>query len=204
MKKKSFLTLLLLFSTAHLHAQNNTIINEYNSLYNEYASCAKKKSIVAPWLLNGRFVDYGEGEIRIKLSNGLYDTIPFIYHKGNMVFYESNYNKLLSYENDLCHDSKHNLCPQVQIVLNCFVLITDSIYSYIFETTFPLDWIICYYIDDQMYSTVYRITIDSKGNYIVSIDTYGYYLSYGIINERHSKKIKKHLLKKHLKKYGRY
>ena len=156
-----------------------------------------RHSVTSPWLLNGTFVEYGYGYIGLPTKVGDIDTVSFLYFKGNIVFYDKDYNKLLQYS-DTC-----SIAGNIILSMNCISRIfnSDSLIITTYNPLFPFSWIFSKYGVD-ISSTIYKIIDDSKGNYLVSVDTYGRYRSYNIINGKNTERIKKRLLKRYEKIYG--
>lgn len=197
--------LIMAFIVLHgliLNAQKMETIEDYNAMYNLYSSCNRKKSMMSPWLINGILIEKGYGHIELPLANDSINTIPFIYYKGRVVFCDNDYEMAAAYEHAFCHESTGDDSCKAIILMKCIDELDDTIVVNTYQSSFPLEWILCSY-DDDMSSRIYRVTTDAKGNYVVSLDTYGYYLSFNIVRKRDMERVKHSLLKKHKKKYER-
>ena len=117
---KYFFVALLFISAKSSYAQKIEFIYDYYALYNQYSNCTTKHSITSPWLLNGTFVEYGYGYIGLPAKVGNIDTVSFLYFKGNMVFYDKDYNKLLQYY-DTCSIEK-----DINLSMSCISRIFNS------------------------------------------------------------------------------
>jgi hypothetical protein len=201
--RRYLITVFLVVHGLILHAQKMETIEDYNAMYNHYSSCNEKKSTVSPWLINGAFVEKGYGYIGLPVANDSVNTIPFIYYKGRVIFCDDDYEMVTAYERAFCHESTGYDSLKAVIHMNCIGELDDTIKVNTYLSSFPLEWILCCYDDNNMASRIYRVTEDSKGNYVVSLDTYGYYLSYNIVGEKDVNRVKHSLLKKHKKIYGR-
>ena len=195
---KYFFVALLFISAKSSYAQEIEFIYDYYALYNQYSNCTTKHSITSPWLLNGTFVEYGYGYIGLPAKVGNIDTVSFLYFKGNMVFYDKDYNKLLQYYDTCSIEKDINLC------MSCISRIfnSDSLIVTTYKPSFPFSWIFLKYGVD-IFSSIYRIIDDNKGNYLVSVDTHGRYRSYNIIDNKNIERIKKRLLKRYKKIYDK-
>ena len=195
---KYFFVALLFISAKSSYAQEIEFIYDYYALYNQYSNCTTKHSITSPWLLNGTFVEYGYGYIGLPAKVGNIDTVSFLYFKGNMVFYDKDYNKLLQYYDTCSIEKDINLC------MSCISRIfnSDSLIVTTYKPSFPFSWIFFKYGVD-IFSSIYRIIDDNKGNYLVSVDTHGRYRSYNIIDNKNIERIKKRLLKRYKKIYDK-
>lgn len=195
--KYYFVTLLFITSVKSSYSQKVEFIYDYYALYNQYSNCTMRHSVTSPWLLNGTFVEYGYGYIGLPTKVGDIDTVSFLYFKGNIVFYDKDYNKLLQYS-DTC-----SIAGNIILSMNCISRIfnSDSLIITTYNPLFPFSWIFSKYGVD-ISSTIYKIIDDSKGNYLVSVDTYGRYRSYNIINGKNTERIKKRLLKRYKEIYG--
>lgn len=195
--KYYFVTLLFITSVKSSYSQKVEFIYDYYALYNQYSNCTMRHSVTSPWLLNGTFVEYGYGYIGLPTKVGDIDTVSFLYFKGNIVFYDKDYNKLLQYS-DTC-----SIAGNIILSMNCISRIfnSDSLIITTYNPLFPFSWIFSKYGVD-ISSTIYKIIDDSKENYLVSVDTYGRYRSYNIINGKNTERIKKRLLKRYEKIYG--
>ena len=193
---KYFFVALLFISAKSSYAQKIEFIYDYYALYNQYSNCTTKHSITSPWLLNGTFVEYGYGYIGLPAKVGNIDTVSFLYFKGNMVFYDKDYNKLLQYS-DTC-----SIARDIVLSMNCISRIfnSDSLIITTYNPLFPFSWIFSKYGVD-ISSSIYKIIDDGNGNYLVSVDTYGRCRSYNIINDKNTERIKKRLLKRYKKIY---
>jgi hypothetical protein len=193
---KYFFVALLFISAKSSYAQEIEFIYDYYALYNQYSNCTTKHSITSPWLLNGTFVEYGYGYIGLPAKVGNIDTVSFLYFKGNMVFYNKDYNKLLQYS-DTC-----SIARDIVLSMNCISRIfnSDSLIITTYNPLFPFSWIFSKYGVD-ISSSIYKIIDDGNGNYLVSVDTYGRCRSYNIINDKNTERIKKRLLKRYKKIY---
>lgn len=189
---------LLFFAVKSPYAQKIEFIWDYYALYNQYSNCMTRHSITSPWFLNGTFAKYGYGHIGLPTKTDNIDTVSFMYFKGNIVFYDKEYDKLLQYEDTCC-----NIEKDVVLSINCISRIfnSDSLIVNTYETLFPFSWIFSKHVID-IFSSVYRIIDDNKGNYLVSVDTHGYCQSYNITNNKNAERIKKRLLKRHKEIYG--
>ena len=197
-----YIATVVLLQNTMLTAQITTTIEEYNELYNQYSSCLEKRTVVAPWLCNGTIVIKGTGFVVLKTPEK--DTIPFLYHKGRMVFNLEHYDKLKVYENVTSHEDciRYATAKDIFLSMSVFEENCDSIIINQYCATFPIHWILCCYEDYNLASRILRITSDCKGNYLVSLDTYGRYFSYTITQKNKEKQIKRRLRKKHKKMYG--
>lgn len=195
--KYYFVTLLFITSVKSSYSQKVEFIHDYYALYNQYSNCTMRHSVTSPWLLNGTFVEYGYGYIGLPTKVGDIDTVSFLYFKGNIVFYDKDYNKLLQYS-DTC-----SIAGNIILSMNCISRIfnSDSLIITTYNPLFPFSWIFSKYGVD-IFSSVYRIIDDNKGNYLVSVDTHGYCQSYNITNNKNAERIKKRLLKRHKEIYG--
>ena len=195
---KYFFVALLFISAKSSYAQEIEFIYDYYALYNQYSNCTTKHSITSPWLLNGTFVEYGYGYIGLPAKVGNIDTVSFLYFKGNMVFYDKDYNKLLQYY-DTCSIEK-----DINLSMSCISRIfnSDSLIVTTYKPSFPFSWIFLKYGVD-IFSSIYRIIDDNNGNYLVSVDTHGRYRSYNIIDNKNIERIKKRLLKRYKKIYDK-
>lgn len=198
-RKRIVIAMLGVMFAMNLAAQNIESPEEYSQYYNRYLLCHTKKAVVAPWLLNGILVEKGYGLMELHISDGHTDTVPFLYYKGCMSFVDSDYRKVTLYEKGFCHTNRGGTVKEVTLKMNCINESTGEFSVSMFVVSFPVEWVVCAYADENLSSHVYRITRDSGGEYVVSLDTYGYYLSYSTDDRRR----KQSLMKKHVKCYGR-
>lgn len=176
--------------------------DDYSSLYNKYSHLDKKHFLVASWLHNGMYVEKGFGHIGLPTLGDNTDTVPFIYCKGCMVFNEKDFNKLNEFCTANCQINEYR-GSEITLSMTCLKQMqeTDTLIVNKFETRFPSMWIVCLW-DNSLGGRVFRITADNDGNYIVSVDTFGYYRSIHIEKERNIDRKIRQLLKTHIKIYG--